>query len=96
MTAAETRAVLLCGEIMEKVITATGKKFDCDYFNPSTVFNQTNLRVLNESIANVAVTFSDPNETIQLWCGTTYASHYTKLVAIVPENDAIRIVLGKE
>lgn len=81
---------------MEKVKTATGKKFDCDYFNPAPSFGQTNLRVLNTSITEVAQVFSDPKETIQLWCEGMYAAQYTKLVAIVPEGDAIRVVLGKE
>ena len=81
---------------MEKLKTATGKEFDCDYFNPAPAFGQTNLRVLNTTIATVAVVFSDPNETVQLWCGNMYASQYTKLVAIVPEGNAIRVVLGKE
>ena len=81
---------------MVKVKTATGKQFDCDYFNPSEVFGQTNLRVLNETIANVAMVFSDPNETVQLWCDNLHAEQYTKLVAIVPEGNAIRVVLGKE
>lgn len=81
---------------MEKLKTATGKEFDCDYFNPSPVVGQTNLRVLNKTIADVAMVFSDPKETVQLWCEGTYAAQYTKLVAIVPEGNAIRVVLGKE
>lgn len=81
---------------MEKLKTATGKEFDCDYFNPAPAFGQTNLRVLNTTIANAAMVFSDPKETVQLWCEGMYASQYTKLVAIVPEGNAIRVVLGKE
>ncbi len=81
---------------MEKIKTATGKEFDCDYFNPAPGFGQTNLRVLNTSISDVAKVFSDPNETVQLWCEGMYAAQYTKLVAIVPEGNAIRVVLGKE
>ena len=81
---------------MEKVKTATGKEFDCDYFNPAPAFGQINLRVLNTAVANVATVFSDPKETAQLWCEGMYAAQYTKLVAIVPEGNAIRVVLGKE
>lgn len=81
---------------MEKLTTATGKQFDCDYFNPSEVTRQTNLRVLNETIVNVAMVFSDPNETVQLSRGNMSASQYTKLVAIVPVGNAIRVVLGRE
>lgn len=84
---------------MEKLKTATGKEFDCDYFNPFPPVGQTNLRVLNTPLTTVASVFSDPNETVQLYCGDgdgmQYASQYTRLVAIVPEGNAVRIVLGK-
>ena len=81
---------------MEKLKTATGKEFYCDYFNPFPPVGQVNLRVLNTPLATVATVFSNPNETVQLWCGEQYAANYTKLVAIVPEGNAIRVVLGKE
>lgn len=81
---------------MEKLKTATGKEFDCDYFNPFPPVWQVNLRVLNTPLSTVATVFSNPNETVQLWCGEQYAANYTKLVAIVPESNAIRVVLGKE
>lgn len=81
---------------MEKLKTATGKEFDCDYFNPFPPVGQVNLRVLNTPLATVATVFSNPNETVQLWCDLQYAAQYTKLVAIVPEGNAIRVVLGKE
>ena len=81
---------------MEKLKTATGKEFSCDYFNPFPPVGQVNLRVLNTALASVATVFSDPRETVQLWCGEQYVAQYTKLVAIVPEGNAIRVVLGKE
>ena len=81
---------------MEKLKTATGKEFDCDYFNPFPPVGQVNLRVLNIPLYAVATVFSDPSETVQLWWENAYAAGYTKLVAIVPEGDAIRVVLGKE
>lgn len=83
-------------ETMAKLKTATGKEFDCDYFNPFPPVGQVNLRVLNTSLATVATVFANPNDTVQLWCDGHYAAQYTKLVAIVPEGDAIRVVLGKE
>lgn len=81
---------------MEKITTATGKEFESDYFNPCQPTGQCNLRVLNEQISTVAAVFSNPSETAQLWCGSQYAANYTRLVAIVPESGAIRVVLGKE
>lgn len=81
---------------METLTTATGKTFACDYFNPSQATNQCNLRVLNTPLATVATVFNNPAETVQLWCDGVYAANYTRLVAIVPEGDAVRVVLGKE
>ena len=85
---------------MEKLTTATGKVFDCDYFNPFPPVGQINLRVLAAPLTTVAAVFSNPLETVQLFCGDgpnmLYAAQYTKLIAIVPEGNAIRVVLGKE
>lgn len=81
---------------MEKVKTATGKQYDCDYFNPFPPAGQVNLRIPNASLVEVASVFGSPAETVQLWYGEQYLAHHTKLVAIVPEGDAIRVVLGKE
>lgn len=81
---------------MEKLKTATGKEFDCDYFNPFLPARQVNLRILNTSLVEVARVFGNPTETVQLWCGAQYLTNHTKVIAIVPEGDAIRVVLGKE
>ena len=81
---------------MEKLVTATGKEFDCDYFNPFPPVGQTNLRVSNTDVVTVATVFANPEETVELICGIQTASQFTKLVAIVPEGDAIRVVLGKD
>ena len=81
---------------MEKLRTATGREFDCDYFNPFPPVGQTNLRVLNTPLPTVATVFADPQETVQMWFEGQYAAQYTKLIAIVPEPGAVRVVLGKE
>lgn len=81
---------------MDKLKTATGKTFETDYFNPCPPVGQVNLRVLGASVATVAEVFSNPAETVQLYCGNQYIAHFTKLVAIVPEGSAVRVVLGKE
>lgn len=81
---------------MEKVTTATGKTFDCDYFNPFPPANQVNIRVLGVSLVEVASVFGNPAETVQLFYEGQYLAHHTKVFAIVPEGDAIRVVLGKE
>lgn len=81
---------------MEKLTTATGKQYDCDYFNPFPPAEQVNIRVMGISLAETARIFGDPVETVQMWWGNQYLAHHTKVVAIVPEDDAIRIVLGKD
>lgn len=81
---------------MEKLKTATGKEFDCDYFNPFPTTRQTNLRVLNVPLTIIASVFNDAAETKTLICGGQRAEGYTKLVAIVPEGKAVRVVLEME
>ena len=81
---------------MDKIITATGKSFNCDYFNPFEPARQLNIRIVGATLVEVATVFSDPRETVQLWWGSNYEAMYTKVVAIVPEANAIRVVLGKE
>ncbi len=81
---------------MEKLITATKKEFECDYFNHFPPAGQVNLRVLSVSLVEVATVFGNPAETVQMWYGDQYLAHHTKVIAIVPEVDAVRVVLGKE
>ena len=81
---------------MEKLKTATGKEFDCTYFNPFPPMGQVNISIVNTSFSVLASVFSNPIETVQLWCGDQYLAHHTKLLAIVNDGDAVRVVLGKE
>lgn len=81
---------------MEKIKTATGKEFDCDYLSAIPIPAQTYFRVLNVPLATVAAIFSNPLETCQLWYGEYYLAQYTHLVAIIPETDAIKVCLAKE
>lgn len=81
---------------MDKLITATGKSFDCDYFNVFEPASQVNIRVLGVSLVDTAMIFGNREETVQLWWGKSYIAQYTRVIAIVPEVDAIRIVLGRE
>ena len=80
---------------MEKLKTATGKEFDCDYFNPFPQEGQLNIRIVGESLATIATVFADPRETLQLWWEGQYAAQYTQILAIVPETGAVRVVLRK-
>lgn len=81
---------------MEELRTATGKTFKCDYFNPFPPAGQVNFRVLESSLSEVAAVFGNPTETVQIFCGKQYLAHFSRVVAIVPEVDAIRVIMGKE
>jgi hypothetical protein len=81
---------------LEKLITATGKTFDCSYFNVFAPVAQVNISIVNASFVTLASVFSNPAETVQLWYGDQYLAHHTKLIAIVNDGDDIRVVLGKE
>ena len=81
---------------MEKLQTATGRKISCDYFNPHQPVPQVDIQISGVSVAEAASIFSDTRETEQLWYGKQYLAHYTRLVAIIPSEKSVRIVLGKE
>lgn len=81
---------------MEKLKTAMGTTFDCDYFNPFPPAAQLNLRVLGVPLTEVVTVFSNAAETVQLWYANQYVANHTRLIAIVPEGGAVRVVLGKE
>ena len=81
---------------MDYLTTATGRKMPCDYFNPNQPVPQVDIQISGVSIADAAAIFSDRLETEQLWYGKQYLAHYTRLVAIIPGYDSIRVVLGKE
>lgn len=57
---------------------------------------QANVRILNMPMAEVARIFSDPAQTVQLRFENDYAAGFTKLLAMIDDGDAIRVVLGKE
>ena len=81
---------------MEKLKTATGKEFDCTYFNPFPPMGQVNISIVNTSFSVLASVFSNPAETVQMRYGDQYLAYHTNLIAIVNDGDAIRVVLGKE
>lgn len=81
---------------MDKIRTATGKEFDSDYLSTIPMPEQVFIRICNKSLAEVAAVFGDKNETIQMWYGDVYLAMYTKLVALVPEAGAIKVILAKE
>ena len=81
---------------MNKLITATGKEIECDYFNPFPTLDQVFFRVIGLTLVESVNIFANPNETVALKWGKEYVAYHTKVINITPEGDAIRITLGKE
>ena len=81
---------------MDIVKTANGKIYECDLLsaidNPCRLY----IRVINSTLPEVATTFSDKEETKEFLYGNILLIGYTKLLSIVIEGDAIRVVLTKE
>ena len=81
---------------MDELITATGRRIACDYFNPNQPVPQVDIQVSGLTVSTAAGIFSDRAETVQLWFGNQYIANYTRLVAIIPDGQSIRVVLAKE
>lgn len=79
-----------------KIRLASGIQFECDYMDHSERHRQANVRILNTPIYEISKAFSNPEETVQMWFGNEYAAGFTKLLALIDDGDAIRVVLGKE
>lgn len=81
---------------METVTTAKGKTFSTDMVaeNPSPA--RLYIRIVNAPMADVAAAFFDRDEIASIQYGSRLLNHYTRLVAIVPEGNAIKVILGKE
>jgi hypothetical protein len=71
-------------------------QLECDYMDHSEQRRQANVRILNTPMTEVARIFSDPAQTVQLRFENDYAAGFTKLLAMIDDGDAIRVVLGKE
>lgn len=78
---------------MEILTTATGREINCDYFNYFQPQKRISLRVIGISESEARLIFENPAETAQLWCAGQYIANHTNLKAIIPEGNAIRIVL---
>lgn len=81
---------------MEQIKTATGKCFQSDYLAVIDTPPRVYIRIVGISLSEVASTFGNATETIQIRYGNRYFSHYTHLVAIVPERGAVKVILSKE
>ena len=81
---------------MTKIKLASGKQLDCDYMGHSQQRRQATIRILNTSMTEIASVFSNPAETAAMWFENDYAAGFTKLLAMIDDGDAVRVVLGKD
>jgi len=84
------------GGNMEKIKTATGKEFDCDYVSVLSTPKWAYIRIYNTDIGTVATVFSNPAETKTLTFGAITLDGYTRMRNLVPESNCIRVTLEKE
>lgn len=81
---------------MDTIKTSSGKIYECSFLsaidNPCRLY----IRVVNSTLSEVATTFGDKEETKELLYGNILLTGYTKLLTIVIEDTAIRVVLTKE
>lgn len=81
---------------MDKLKTATGKTFDCDFVSVLPEMGIAYFRIRNAPLTEIASVFSRPEETIQLWYNDMYIAQYTVLDALIPESGAIRVNLRRK
>lgn len=81
---------------MDRLRTASGKQFECDLFAPVPGMGLLYVRVVGVAISTAAAVFANPQETQTIWHNDLYISGYTKLDALIPEGNAIRVALRKE
>lgn len=81
---------------MDQLRTATGRCFQSDYIAIITTPSRLYVRIVDASMLEVATVFGSPQETVQLWYGEQYLAGYTHLIALVPESNAIKVILSKE
>lgn len=81
---------------MDIVKTANGKIYESDSLSAIDSPCRLYIRIVNSTLPEVATTFGDKEETKELLYGNILLIGYTKLLSIVIEDTAIRVVLTKE
>lgn len=81
---------------MDELQTASGKKFDCVYFNCVPHKRQLSIRIANSTMAAASAILENPSETAALAFDGQYVEGYAKLAGIFREGDLIRVTLEKE
>ena len=81
---------------MDIVKTANGKVYECGSLSAINSPCRLYIRIVNSTLPEIATTFGDKEETKELLYGNILLTGYTKLLSMVIEDTAIRVVLTKE
>ena len=81
---------------MNTIKTSSGKIYECDSLSAIDNPCRLSIRIVNSALSEVATTFGDKEEIKELLYGNILLTGYTKLLSIVIEDTAIRVVLTKE
>jgi hypothetical protein len=81
---------------MDTIKTSSGEIYECDSLSAIDSPCRLYIRIVNSTLSEVATTFGDKEETKELVYGNILLIGYTKLLSIVIEDAAIRVVLTKE
>ena len=81
---------------MDTIKTSRGKIYECDSLSAIDSPCRLYVRVTNSTLPEVATTFGNKEETKELLYGNILLTGYTKLLSMVIEDNAIRVVLTKE
>jgi hypothetical protein len=81
---------------MDTIKTSSGKIYECDTLSAIDSPCRLYIRIANSTLSEVATIFGDKEETKELLYGNILLIGYIKLLSIVIEDAAIRVVLTKE
>ena len=79
-----------------EIIKTTTRSFLSDYAIVDANIGLAYIRILNTSADDLRSVFGDVNETATIQIGNRVLTGYTKLVVVLPETDAIKVVMEKE
>ena len=81
---------------MNTVKTTNGMIYDSDFVSVIDNPHRLYIRIINSDLPNVAITFCNKEELSTIYYEDLCFIGYTKLIALVPEGEAVRVILTKE
>lgn len=81
---------------MDTIKIASGKIYECSSLSTIDSPCRLYIRITNATLSEIATTFCNKEETKEILYGNILLTGYTKLLSMVIEDTAIRVVLTKE